>query len=47
MPVKFVSFMKIKFTIKLMESKQPTKEGPRLSSLDSLKQSVYILEKIH
>jgi hypothetical protein len=35
------------FTIKLMESKQPTKEGSRLSSLDSLKQKVYILEKIH
>jgi thiopurine S-methyltransferase len=35
------------FTIKLMESKQPTKEGPRLSSLGSLKQKVYILEKIH
>jgi thiopurine S-methyltransferase len=34
------------FTIKLMESKQPTKEGPRLSSLDSLKQKVYILGKI-
>ncbi len=35
------------FTIKLMESKKPTKEGPRLSSLDGLKQKVYILEKIH
>jgi thiopurine S-methyltransferase len=34
-------------TIKLMESKQPTKEGPRLSSLDSLKEKVYILEKIN
>src|ERR1700722_4605316 len=34
------------FTINLMESKQPTKEGARLSSLDSLKQKVYILEKI-
>lgn len=29
-----------------MESKQPTKEGPRLASLDYLKQNVYILEKI-
>jgi thiopurine S-methyltransferase len=35
------------FTIKLLESKQPTKEGPRLSSLEGLKQKVYILEKIH
>jgi thiopurine S-methyltransferase len=35
------------FTIKLMESKRATKEGPRLSSLESLKQKVYILEKIH
>jgi len=34
------------FTIKLMESKQPIKEGPRLASLDYLKQNVYILEKI-
>jgi thiopurine S-methyltransferase len=35
------------FTIKLMESKQPTKEGSRLSSLDSLNEKVYILEEIH
>jgi thiopurine S-methyltransferase len=35
-----------RFTLKLMEGKPPTKEGPRLSSLDSLKQKVYILEKI-
>ncbi len=35
------------FTIKLMESTQPTKEGPRLSSLDGLRQTVYILEKIY
>ncbi len=35
------------FVIKLVESKKPTKEGPRLSSLDSLKQNIYILEKIH
>jgi hypothetical protein len=31
----------------VMESKRPTKQGPGLSSLDSLKQKVYILEKIH
>ncbi len=36
-----------RFTVKLMESKKPSKEGPRLSSLDTLKQKVYILEKIH
>jgi thiopurine S-methyltransferase len=35
------------FTIKLMESKRPTKEGPRLSSLDNLRQNIYILEKIY
>jgi len=35
------------FAIQLMESKQPTNEGPRLSSLGGLKQKVYILEKIH
>jgi thiopurine S-methyltransferase len=34
------------FTIKLMESKQPIKEGPRLSSLESLEQKVYVLEKL-
>jgi len=34
------------FTIKLMESRQAAKEGPRLASLDSLKQKVYILEKV-
>ena len=34
------------FTIKPMESKQPAKEGPRLSSIDGLKQNVYILEKM-
>ena len=32
--------------ITLVESKKPTKEGPRLSSLDSLKQKIYVLEKI-
>jgi thiopurine S-methyltransferase len=35
------------FAIKLLESKKPTQEGPRLSSLESLKQKIYILEKIH
>lgn len=34
------------FNIKLMESKKPSKEGPRLSSIDSLKQKVYVLEKM-
>jgi thiopurine S-methyltransferase len=34
------------FTIKLMESKPPTKEGPRLSSVGGLKQKVYVLEKL-
>lgn len=33
------------FAIKLMESERPDNEGPRLSSLESLKQKVYILEK--
>lgn len=34
------------FTIQLMESKRPSKEGARLSSLEfNLKQKVYILEK--
>jgi thiopurine S-methyltransferase len=35
------------FNIKLMESKPPAKEGPRLSAVDGLKQNVYILEKVH
>ncbi len=33
------------FTIKLMQSKQATKEGPRLSALDTIKENVYILER--
>jgi len=33
-------------SIKLMESKQSTKNSQRLSALDSLKQTVYLLEKI-
>ena len=35
-----------KFSIKLIESKQSTNEGSRLAALGSLKQTVYILEKI-
>ena len=34
------------FSIQLMEDKQSTKEGLKLASLDSLKQVVYLLEKI-
>lgn len=34
------------FSIKLMESKQANKEGSRLSALDSLKQCVWILERL-
>lgn len=33
------------FSIKLMESKKPVKEGPRLTPLDSLRQKVYLLAK--
>ena len=34
------------FTVKLMEGRQPHDEGARLSSVESLKQKVYILEKV-
>lgn len=35
------------FTIRLMESKKPSHEGSRLSSVESLQHKVYILEKTH
>jgi len=35
-----------RFSIKLLESKESTKEGLRLSSLECLKQTVYVLEKL-
>lgn len=34
------------FTIKLMESKKPSNEGPRLAAVEGLKQKIYILKKI-
>lgn len=35
-----------RFTIQLMESEKPNNEGAKLSSLESLQQKVYILEKM-
>ncbi|HBP88467.1 MAG TPA: hypothetical protein DD706_12300 [Nitrospiraceae bacterium] len=34
------------FTITLKESQRPKNEGTRLSAIDSLHQTVYVLEKI-
>lgn len=35
------------FSIQLVESERPKKEGPRLEKLESLVQKVYILKRIH
>ncbi len=35
-----------RFTIQLIESRRPAGEGPRLSAVESLRQNVYILQKI-